>query len=340
MTRRIFMVGCVVVFAAALVSACGAVVPGSPRVVGDGPPVHGRPVSSLDRAELEIAAAVRSIDPCVVLNERALGRFGDVIAHGPVGDLSTCHAEIVSPGASPVTPVWVEVSLGVLEPRAEMGAVETVAGTEVRGAAVTIPGSCALYFPLAPYLSVAHADSDATKRWGYVSYLGPGPSVCADARVVTESVLAVLESGDAVADEQAGERAIPLSEQDPCRVVEILETHALTFGPGARPYECRISAGNGSEASVGFALTPMPAVSPGGLDEVELGGRRILHFQDAMFCNYYFYPGEVFDNNDPSSPAGERVKSANRLTAVVNASAPSCDDAELLATAAVDMYDY
>lgn len=320
--------------AAALVIACGAVVPGSPRVVGEGPPIHGLPVSSLDRAEMEIAAASRAIDPCLVLDERSLARFGDVIAHGPVGDLSTCHAEIVPPGASPATPVWVELSLGVLEPSSELGGAQTIAGTEVRGAAVTMPGSCALYFPLAPYLPVAHGDSEATERWGYVSYLAGGESVCADARAVTESVLAELAGGETVVDD----RAIPLAALDPCRVVEELG-RVETFGPGSRPYECRIGTSTG-KASVGFALTPVPEPSPGGLDEVELEGRSFLHFQDAMFCNYYFYPGEVFDNNRPSSPAGERVKSGNRLTAAVTASAPSCGDAESLATTAADMFDY
>lgn len=337
--------GCALAIFAVLVSACSSVVggsprvvAGSPRVVGEGPPIHGQPVSSLDRAEVEIAAAARAIDPCLALDSHSFDGLGAVIAYGPVGDLSTCHAEIVPPSGSPATPDWLEVNIGVLEPTAELGLPQVVAGTEVRGPALTMPGSCALYFPLAPYLSLGQQVPGVTQRWGYVSHLGDGASDCVAARTVTESVLGRLEHHDAV----GGDRSVPLAEQDPCRVVESLDKGVETFGSGSRPFECRIGLEGGVPASVAFALTPPPETSESGLDEVVLGNRRFLHFQDAMACNYYFYPGEVFDTEQGPGAAvpDTSERSRTRLTAAVTASAANCADAEVLATAAAVMFDY
>ncbi|MFD4369170.1 hypothetical protein [Rhodococcus sp. NPDC058521] len=329
MTHRRTAAGCALAVFAALVSGCASVIDGSPRVVGEGPPIHGEPVSSLDRAEWESADATRMIDPCLALDPVPLDGFGDVIAHGPVGDLSTCRAEIVPPGGSSETPAWVEVNIGVLEPSAELGAAEEIAGKQVRGSAVTLPGSCALYFPLAPYLALGQQLPDTSERWGYVSYLDSGASDCVAARRVTASVLGKLERGETV----AGARGIPLAQQDPCRVVEELHGRVETFGPGSRPFECRIGLKGAVSASVAFSLTPPPETRDNGLDEVVLGDRRFMHFQDAMACNYYFYPGEVVETGRPD-------EDVLPLTAAVTASAANCEDAEVVASVAAAMFDY
>ncbi|GCE37453.1 hypothetical protein Rhow_008618 [Rhodococcus wratislaviensis] len=321
------------VFTVLLVS-CSGVVAGVPSVAGDGEPIYGLPVSEHTRAELAVAAAARDLAPCGLLDRVLVASFGQVTAYGPVGDLSTCHAELVPARGTPANPVWVEVTVGEREPTERTGAGETASGIEVRPAAGALPGTCTLYFSLPPV-----PDAAAPGRWGHVSYLdgagGTGDSAagddCAEARTVLGSVVGRLA---ALASSPSD---IPLAQQDPCRVVEKLSVE--TFTPGSRPYECLLTLRGGAEASVQLALSPEPSQA-GGPETVELDGTPFTYFRDAIECHYYFYPGTVFDTNLPSSPVSERDKIGNRLTASVAASAPSCDDAETLVLAATEVFDY
>ena len=325
---------------AMLLAACSGVVAGAPSVAGAGEPIYGLPVSEHTRAELAVAAAARDLAPCGLLDRELVASFGQVTAYGPVGDLSTCHAELVPPRGTATNPVWVEVTVGEREPTEETGAGEATSGIEVRPAVGALPGTCTLYFALPPVPDVR--DDVAARRWGHVSYLdgagGTGDSAagddCAEARTVLGSVVGRLRSPT------SGLSDIPLAQQDPCRVVEELSGRGVeTFTPGSRPYECLLTLGGGAEASVQLALSPEP--SPvGGPETVELDGKPFTFFRDALSCHYYFYPGAVFDTNLPSSPASERDKIGNRLTASVAASAPSCDDAETLVLAAAEVFDY
>ncbi|QSE91101.1 hypothetical protein JWS13_21935 [Rhodococcus pseudokoreensis] len=319
------------VFSVLLVS-CSGVVAGAPSVAGTGEPIYGLPVSEHTRAELAVAAAARDLAPCGLLDRDVVASFGQVTAFGPVGDLSTCHAELVPARGTPANPVWVEVTVGEREPTERTGAGETASGIEVRPAAGALPGTCTLYFSLPPVPGAV-----APGRWGHVSYLdgagGTGDSAagddCAEARTVLGSVvgrLAAPVSSD-----------IPLAQKDPCRVVEKLSVE--TFTAGSRPYECLLTLRGGAEASVQLALSPEPSQA-GGPETVELDGTPFTYFRDAIECHYYFYPGTVFDTNLPSSPMSERDKIGNRLTASVAASAPSCDDAETLVLAATEVFDY
>ncbi|MFC0453103.1 hypothetical protein [Rhodococcus jostii] len=326
-------------FTVLLVSCSGTVV-GAPSVPGAGEPVYGQPVSEHTRAELAVAAAARDLAPCGLLDEDLVASLGQVTAFGPVGDLSTCHAELVPPRGTPANPVWVEVAVGEREPTERTGAGEATAGLEVRPAAGALPGTCTLYFSLPPVPGVQ--DDVAAGRWGHVSYLdgagGTGDSAagddCAEARTVLGSVTDRLRSPVRIRSD------IPLAQQDPCRVVENMSERGIeTFAPGSRPYECLLTLRGGVEASVQLALSPEPPRA-GGPDAVELDGRPFTYFRDAVSCHYYFYPGAVFDTNLPSSPVSERDKRSNRLTASVAASAPNCDDAETLVLASAEMFDY
>ncbi|MFC9362085.1 hypothetical protein ACFTZB_36620 [Rhodococcus sp. NPDC057014] len=327
------------VFAVLLVS-CSGVVTGAPRVAGTGEPVYGLPVSEHTRAELAVAAAARDLAPCGLLDRDLVASFGQVTAFGPVGDLSTCHAELVPPRGTPANPVWVEVTVGERAPTEETGAGVTTSGIEVRPAVGAFPGTCTLYFSLPPVPGAA--DGAAPGRWGHVSYLdgagGTGDSAagddCAEARTVLGSVVGRLGSPASAPSD------IPLTQQNPCRVVEQLPGRGVeTFTPGSRPYECLLTLRGGAEASVQLALSPEPSQA-GGPETVELDGETFTYFRDAIDCHYYFYPGAVFDTNLPSSPVSERDKIGNRLTASVAASAPSCDDAETLVLAATEVFDY
>ena len=321
------------VFAVLLVS-CSGVVAGVPSVAGDGEPIYGLPVSEHTRAELVVAAAARDLAPCGLLDRDLVASFGQVTAYGPVGDLSTCHAELVPARGTPANPVWVEVTVGEREPTERTGAGEAASGIEVRPAAGALPGTCTLYFSLPPV-----PDAAAPGRWGHVSYLdgagGTGDSAagddCTEARTVLGSVVGRLEAP------VSGHSDIPLAQQDPCRVVEKLPVE--TFTPGSRPHECLLTLRGGAEASVQLALSPEPSQTAGP-EAVELDGMPFTYFRDAIECHYYFYPGAVFDTNVPSSPVSERDKIGNRLTASVAASAPSCDDAETLVLAATEVFDY
>lgn len=320
------------VFAMLLVS-CSGVVAGAPSVAGAGEPIYGLPVSEHTRAELAVAAAARDLAACGLLDRDLVASFGQVTAYGPVGDLSTCHAELVPVRGTSANPAWVEVTVGEREPTERTGAGETTSGIEVRPAAGALPGTCTLYFSLPPVPDAAPG------RWGHVSYLdgagGTGDSAagddCAEARTVLGSVVGRL--GWAV----SAPLDIPLAQQDPCRVVEMLAVE--TFTPGSRPYECLLTLRGGAEASVQLALSPEPSQT-GGPETVELDGTPFTYFRDAIDCHYYFYPGTVFDTNVPSSPVSERDKIGNRLTASVAASAPSCNDAETLVLAAAEVFDY
>ncbi|MBC2641538.1 MULTISPECIES: hypothetical protein [unclassified Rhodococcus (in: high G+C Gram-positive bacteria)] len=322
-----------------LLVACSGTVEGSPGVVGVGEPIYGRPVSEHTRAELAVAAAARGIAPCGLLDEDLVGSFGQVTAFGLVGDLSTCHAELVPPRGTPANPVWVEVTVGEREPTERTGAGTATDGIEVRPAVGALPGTCTLYFSLP---TVPGPQVGVAARWGHVSYLdgagGTGDSAagddCAEARTVLGSVTDRLRSPARTGSD------IPLAQQDPCRVVEKMSERGIeTFAPGSRPYECLLTLRGGTDASVQLALSPEPP-RIGGPEAVELDGKPFTFFRDALSCHYYFYPGAVFDTNLPSSPVGERDKRSNRLTASVAASAPSCGDAETLVLASAEMFDY
>ncbi|MGV9864701.1 hypothetical protein [Rhodococcus koreensis] len=326
------------VFVMLLVS-CSGVVAGAPSVAGTGEPIYGLPVSEHTRAELAVAAAARDLAPCGLLDRDLIASFGQVTAYGPVGDLSTCHAELVPARGTPANPVWVEVTVGEREPTERTGAGEATSGIEVRPAAGALPGTCTLYFSLPPDPGAADY---APGRWGHVSYLdgagGTGDSAagddCAEARTVLASVVGRLGSPTPARPD------ILLAQQDPCRVVEQLSGRGVeTFTPGSRPYECLLTLRGGAEASVQLALSPEPSQA-GGPETVELDDKPFTYFRDAIECHYYFYPGSVFDTNLPSSPVSERDKIGNRLTASVAASAPSCDDAETLVLAATEVFDY
>jgi hypothetical protein len=327
---------------AVLLASCAGVVEGAPSVAGVGEPIYGLPVSDYSRVELAAAAAARDIAPCSLLDENLVASLGQVTAFGPVGDLSTCHAELVPPRGTPANPVWVEVTVGEREPTEETGAGEATAGIEVRPAVGALPGTCTLYFSLPPVAGVPADDATAPGRWGHVSYLdgagGTGDSAagddCAEARIVLGSITGRLRTPVPLRSE------IPLAQQDPCRVVEKMSGRGVeTFTPGSRPYECLLTLRGGDAASVQLALSPEPSQT-GGPEAVELDGKTFTYFRDTRECHYYFYPGAVFDTNLPSSPVSERDKRTNRLTASVAASAPSCDDAETLVLAAAEMFDY
>ncbi|MFZ2177763.1 MAG: hypothetical protein WAW17_27795, partial [Rhodococcus sp. (in: high G+C Gram-positive bacteria)] len=306
--------------------SCGGVIAGSPQVVAAGQPVYGQPVSELDRAELAVAARARAIAACGVLDRNVAATFGELTAYGPVGDLSTCHAELIPPGGAPAAPAWVEVVVGEHLPPERTGVARAEGGVEVRPALDALPGTCTLYFAL---------PSDAERapaRWGHVSYLdgsgGVGDSGggddCAEAWTVVRSAATRLNSAP------PDSAKIPLMQQDPCRTVERLRERGVeSFAPGSRPFECLITLRGGQEAAVRFGLSPEPPQT-GGAEEVMLGGNAFRHFQDARECHYYFYPGDVLDANLPSSPVNEREKYGNRVTASVEASAPDCDDARTL----------
>ncbi|UNM98048.1 hypothetical protein [Rhodococcus opacus] len=326
---------------AALLASCAGVVEGAPSVAGVGEPIYGLPVSDHSRVELAVAAAARDIAPCGLLDQNLVASLGQVTAFGPVGDLSTCHAELVPPRGTPANPVWVEVTVGEREPTEDTGAGEVTSGIEVRPAVGALPGTCTLYFSLPPVPGVPDDDT-APGRWGHVSYLdgagGMGDSAggddCAEARTVLGSVAGRLRTPVPVRSD------IPLAQQDPCRAVEKMSGRGVeTFSPGSRPYECLLTLRGGDAASVQLALSPEPSQT-GGPEAVELDGKTFTYFRDALECHYYFYPGAVFDTNLPSSPVSERDKRSNRLTASVAASAPSCDDAETLVLAAAEMFDY
>ncbi|MCQ4121764.1 hypothetical protein [Rhodococcus tibetensis] len=325
-----------VVVLAACALSCGVIVDGSPRVVGVGAPVYGLPVSDFVRAELAVAAAARAVEPCGLLDAASVASFGVLTAYGPAGDLSTCHAEVIPPGGTPLDPSWIEVVVGEREPSEGVGSGDAAGGVEVRPALAPLPGTCTLYFSLPPV-----PGGGASERWGHVAYLagadGAGTSNsgdgCAEARAVLEAVTARLRSAP------TGRADIPLAQQDPCRVVEkVTEPEIATFVPGSRPYECRLTLRRGDEASLRFALSTPPRT--GGPDVVEIDGRSFAHFEDALECHYYFYPGAVLDTNVPDSPMSESAKRGNRLIASVAATARNCDDAQMLVLAAADMFDY
>ncbi|MDV7242859.1 MULTISPECIES: hypothetical protein [Rhodococcus] len=333
---RVTPVVLVIVFAACALS-CGVNVDGSPRVVGVGAPVYGRPVSDFVRAELAVAAAARAVEPCGLLDAAGVASLGVITAYGPAGDLSTCHAEVIPPGGTPVDPSWIEVVVGEREPSEGVGRGPAASGIEVRPALSPLPGTCTLYFSLPPVPGVA-----APARWGHVSYLDGAAGVvrpaagddCAEASAVLAAVTARLHAAP------RGTTNIPLAQQDPCRVVEnVTEPEIATFAPGSRPYECRLTLGRGDEASVRFALsTPPPRT--GGPEVVEIDGESFAFFEDALECHYYFYPGDVVDTNVPHSPMSEIVRRGNRLTASVAATARDCEDAQMLVLAAAEMFDY
>lgn len=124
---------------AALLASCAGVVEGAPSVAGVGEPIYGLPVSDHGRVELVVAAAARDIAPCGLLDQNLVASLGQVTAFGPVGDLSTCHAELVPPRGTPANPVWVEVTVGEREPTEDTGAGEVTSGIEVRPAVGALP---------------------------------------------------------------------------------------------------------------------------------------------------------------------------------------------------------
>ncbi|AOW93694.1 hypothetical protein BFN03_16385 [Rhodococcus sp. WMMA185] len=321
---------------AVLLASCGVAVDGAPQVAGE--LVYGQPVSAFVRGELAVAQAARDIEPCGLLDAELVASFGELTAYGPVGDLSTCHAELVPFHGRAADPAWVEVTVGEREPSEQTGARETMSGLEVRPAVGSVPGTCTLYFRL-PAVATQAA---VAGRWGHVSYLdgagrlgdSPAGDDCAEARTVAGSVAGKLHSPESMGP------GIPLAQQDPCAVVEKLSDRGVeVFLPGARPYECHITLRGGDRASVRLALSP-ERPRAGGPELVELDGKEFAHFRDSFDCHYYFYPGGVLDTEAPSSPPSEHGRPGNRLTASVAASAPSCDDAQTLVLESFEMFDY
>ena len=307
-----------------VLAACATVVAGTSPVPPPREPdriepnTYSQPVSAADKVALELAERLRRLDPCALMPEAVVGKYGELRRFGPEKGFDTCTAVVRRPGDRQ-RDLSITLDLSA-PPRGEEDRAVRFGGAEIERLRVVgdSTAECTRWFALDLPVT-AFVDGDPPVRTAAVHVVEHfRPGVVPETGTACE---AADETHDVAVD---GLRALParptrgpgrirLAAADPCEVVGLFAPENLIqWSVDADPYRCDYSVllpGGGAQTwSVRFGLEPEGAPVAGPDREgTSVAGRSIVLRRDGDLCTAATPVEDVVDTNRVAARTGGRT---------------------------------
>ncbi|WP_157101139.1 hypothetical protein [Nocardia shimofusensis] len=293
----------------------------------------GRPVPTADYAKLEVAAQVRSVDPCALLDPGQFARFGTLRSAGPYDKLSDCVVRIDVPGS----PAGADVQLDLVsyEPNPDEETVtiagQTVVRTSHYGCGYKVPMEFGATEPSSEPTAVPDIVEVPPTPYLSISASGFPASTGGNCGVLRETIARILTAfvEDRVPRRSQSPTQLALADRSPCELLEHLpaDVPAERFDVTTDPYDCEFWSGKNIIHMKFYLTSPRAARAPFDFEQAEtIAGYLVLVQEDTKMptdprCTFRFSVGSAFDHDLPEQkhvqPVGQLSGSCEITRAMI-----------------------
>ncbi len=312
------------------------------------PNTHSRSIAGSDKMLLEVAERLRRLDPCGLLPESVVARYGEVRQFGPQRALDTCTAVAHPSGGAKYDELDVTIDLSPV-PNTDGQRDRSFDDTEVYRTTTTHDNSlgCTLTFALDIPVTVM-ADAVPPSRFATIEVaqyrsedsIGESVPVCAVAADVLSETLALVPSLPARPTSGAGR--IRLAAADPCEIVgNFVPEELVGWQIDSDPYRCVLTPHQDGAApatwSIYYGLEPeFPSPQDDDTREVTSDGLTLQVRETGHSCRISTPVESVVDTNRPGAERYNRSRGRNVPAVILMSDTLNCDD---LVPLAVDIAD-
>ncbi|MGX6511236.1 hypothetical protein ACSYG9_16550 [Rhodococcus sp. SJ-2] len=302
------------------------------------PNTHSRSIGPSDKMLLEVAERLRRLDPCGLLPEPVVARYGEIRQFGPQRALDTCTAVAHPSGGAKYDELDVTIDLSPV-PSTDGQRDRSFGDTEVYRTTSVHENSldCTLTFALDIPVTVT-ADAVPPSRFATIAVTqyrsaessGESVPVCAVAADVLSETLALVPS--LPGRPTSGPGRIRLAAADPCEIVGSFAPEELVgWQIDSDPYRCVLTPHQDGVApeswSIYYGLEP--EFAPPDRDdvrEVTFEGLTLQVRETGDSCRISAPIESVIDTNRPGAERYNRSRGRNVPAVILMSDTPNCDD--------------
>ncbi len=286
-----------------LLAGCGGADSDTPEPITAG-------LNTMQQNRIALEAYLRSVDPCGLLDEAEVARYGMVEQYGPLAALSACNAMVLPPGGPQIRVELMLLPTALSETsKSNPGGMD---GVEVYGGrGPDIPnGTCEKLFRL----SLGDLQERVDPQLAAIRVNGNrGTDTCQ----LAESVLAAAVKRMVAGMPKRGVTQFPLVANEPCGLWSDPRQFprprlVVTVDGAPKPFECTAELGDdGPRVTLAFGIRP--ASTAGDTETKSADGCTVTHETT-----------QIVDITRPGARVNDVARALGRNAAIVTVSAPDC----------------